>query len=332
MADLKTTYLGMEIKNPVIAGASRLTSNVEKIRELEEKGAAAIVCASLFEEQIQLMKYKLDNDMAAMKLDADPEMHRFFSERTFVGPDEHLMWLKKTKEAVSVPVIGSLNAVNEGTWTEYARQIEDTGVDALECNFYFVPGDDVFGADDIESSQLRIMEAVKKAVNIPVSVKLSFFYTNPSGFIKRAAETGVAGFVLFNRLFEPDIDLAETRHTTPLNLSNEGDNRPGLRFAGLLYGNIDAEIILNTGIYTGSDAARAVLSGANTVQVVSALFKYGTGQIAVILEELGSYMDSNDYSSLADFRGKLSRKNINDPFVYKRAQYINLLLKSELLK
>lgn len=332
MADLKTTYLGMEIRNPVIAGASRLTSNLEKIKELEEKGAAAIVCASLFEEQIQLQNYKLDNDLASMNLDSDPEMGRYFSERTFTGPDEHLMWLKKTKEAVSIPVIGSLNAVNEKTWTQYARQIEDTGVDALECNFYFVPGNDEPGAEEIESNQLRVMEAVKKAVKIPVSAKLSYFYTNPAGFIKKAAATGVDGFVLFNKLFEPDINLAEAKHVTPLNLSNEGDNRLGLRYAGLLYGNINADIISSTGIYSGNDAARAILAGANTVQVVSALFKHGAGRIAAITDELESYMDSNEYTLLSDFRGKLSRKNINDPFVYKRAQYINLLLKSELLK
>jgi dihydroorotate dehydrogenase (fumarate) len=333
MADLKTKYLGIEVKNPVIAGASRLTANVDKIKEIEAAGAAAVVCASLFEEQIQLQLYKQDKDLEKMSLSSsDPEMGRLFEDHASGGPNEHLMWVKRTKEAVAIPVIGSLNAVNDETWIEYAKKMQDTGVDALECNFYYVPDDSGKSPDEIESKQLKTMEKIKKAVSIPVSAKLSYFYSNPLGFITKAAATGVDGFILFNRLFEPDISLDKQKHLTPLNLSNSGDNRIALRYAGLLYNNIKADIISNTGFFDGRDVAKALLAGADSVQVVSTLFKNGIKQIGVILSELEEFMNANSYASISDFKGKLARKNINDPFVYKRAQYINLLLKSELLR
>lgn len=332
MANLKSTYLGLDVKNPVIAGASRLTSDLEKIAEIEKAGAGALVCASLFEEQVQLENYKLDNDLAVMSLGSDAEMARLFDEHESAGPKEHLMWLKKAKEAVSIPVIGSLNAVNEATWIEYAKQIEDTGVDALECNFYFVPGDPEKSGSDIENSQLKIMEKIKKTVSIPVSVKLSYFYTNPFGFIKRSAKTGIDGLVLFNKLFEPDISVNKMEHVTTFNLSNSGDNRMGLRYAGLLFGKIKADIISSSGIFTGEDVVKAILAGADNIQVVSTLFKNGIDQISVILEKLESFMNDNGFETLDDFKGKLSSKNINDPFVFKRAQYINLLLNSSLLR
>ena len=331
MADLKSKYLGIDIKNPVVVGASKLTSNMDRIREIENYGAGALVCSSLFEEQVQLKNYKLDNDLQSMRVGSDAEMSRLMETDGTGGPEEHLLWLKKAKNAVKIPVIGSLNAVNEKTWIDYAIRIEDTGVDALECNFYFVPGDTSKTADDIENEQLKIMEKVKAAVKIPVAAKLSYFYTNPLGFIKRTEQTGIDGVVLFNRLFEPDISPENSKYIAPLNLSSQGGYKLGIRYAGLLYQNLDCDIIAGTGIFDGFDVVKLVLAGASSVQIVSALYKLGIGHIEKILAEINQYLDENDYSDLNSIRGILSEKNIKDPFVFKRAQYISLLLKSEKL-
>ncbi|MBN1646686.1 MAG: dihydroorotate dehydrogenase-like protein [Spirochaetales bacterium] len=332
MADLKTSYLGIKIKNPVVAGASRLTANLDTIKELEQSGAAAVVCASLFEEQIQLKRYRQDNDLAAMTVGSDAEMARLFEYHRDTGPEEHLMWIKKTKDALDIPVIGSLNAVHDNIWTEYARKIQDTGADALECNFYFVPDGGTKTPAEIEMEQLKTMEKIRKAVSIPIAVKLSYFYSNPPQFIARAAGTGVNGFVLFNRLFEPDISVEQQKHVIPLNLSNPGDNRLSLRYTGLLFGRTSTDFISSTGIFDGKDVIKAILSGANTVQIVSTLYRNGIGQIRVILDELSAFMEANGLGSLSDFRGKLAGVNVNDPFVYKRAQYISMLLRSDLLQ
>jgi dihydroorotate dehydrogenase (fumarate) len=230
---------------------------------------------------------------------------------------------------VSIPVIASLNAIYTESWIEYANLLEQTGVDALELNFFYVPRDTETDGRDVNAQQLEVIKAVKPKVKLPISVKLSPFYANPLNIISLMDKIGVNGFVLFNRLFQPEIDIEKEQHYSPFNLSNPEDNKLSLRFAGLLYGTIKGSICSNTGIYSGADVAKMILAGADCVQVVSTVYKNKIEYIATILKDLQNWMESKNYSKLEDFKGKLSNKNINDPFIYKRAQYIDLLLKSE---
>ena len=325
MADLSTTYMGLCLKNPIIAGASILTANMATIRCLEESGAAAIVTKSLLEEQIQLERFKFDEDLEKNNY-RNPEMITVHPPLPFGGPAEHLMWVREAKKATSIPVIASLNALDERTWIEYAKKLEDTGVDALECNFFASPKDPEKTAAQIEDEQVKTVERLKTTLKIPFSVKLSFFYTNPLNVIRRMDEAGASGFVLFNRLVEPDIDIAAQKNTNPFNFSHTTDYRLPLRYAGLLEGTVKADICCSTGISDGETVAKAVLAGAQTVQTVSALLRKGERHIRTMVLSLAEWMTNNGYKSLADFRGKLSRRHVNDPWAYTRAQYSSLLM------
>ncbi|MGD2033697.1 MAG: dihydroorotate dehydrogenase-like protein [Bacteroidales bacterium] len=328
MANLKTSYMGIELKNPVIVGASNLVNNIENVKKIEEAGAGAIVYKSLFEEQIQLESAQLDDKLHEYS-ERHAEMINLFPSIEHAGPEEHLFNLARVKKTIQIPVIASLNAMLKESWIDYAKRIEEMEVDALELNFYYVPRDVDFDGHSLIADQVETLKAVKNAVRIPVSVKLSPFYANPLNLVSKLDKAGVDGCVLFNRLFQPEIDMDKEEHFTPFHLSTPEDNRLPLRFAGLLYKNIHASICSNTGIFTGQDVAKMILAGADCVQVVSTVYKNKIEYIGTILKDLESWMDSKGYKSLADFRGKLSNKNINDPFVYKRAQYIDLLLKSE---
>jgi dihydroorotate dehydrogenase (fumarate) len=331
MPDLSIQYLGLTLKNPIIVGACKLTADLPTILEAEKAGAAAIVCASLFEEQIQLEQYKLELETQSLA-NVDSEISSFFPENVrHSGPEQHLMWVRKTKEAVKIPVIASINAVSKEAWVDYAISMEKTGVDALELNFYYTPRDLNRSGADIEAEQIDILKAVKKAVKIPVSVKLSFFYSNPLNVIKQMDEAGAAGVVLFNRLFESDIDVTDQKHTKPFNLSNEGDNKLPNRFVGLLHGNVKTDLCANTGILNSRDAIKAILSGATCFQVVTTLYLHKLSYIGNLIADIGAWMDQKGYASLADFRGNLAQKNLADKLVYKRAQYVDLILNSDKL-
>ncbi len=328
MMDLKTHYLGIELKNPIILGASNLVNNVDNIKLAEEKGAAAIVYKSLFEEQIQLERAQLDEQLEEYA-DRNAEMINLFPEVKHAGPEEHLFNVARMKQSVDIPVFASLNAILKDSWIDYAQQLEKTGIDGLEINFFYVPKEKTHVGSDVINEQVSILEAIKKSVKIPVSVKLSPFYANPLEVINKLEEVGADGFVLFNRMFQPEIDIENENHFAPYDLSNQSDNRLALRFAGLLHGNLNASVCSNTGIYTGADVVKMILAGADAVQVVSTVYKNKIDYISVMLEDISAWMNKKGYSSLSDFRGKLSQKSINDPFVYKRAQYIDLLLKSD---
>ncbi len=326
--DLKTKYLGLELKNPIIIGASNLVKDLNILKRIEDAGASAIVYKSLFEEQIQLenlQQHQSEEDYGTRHA----EMASGMPNMDDAGPEQFLHELKKAKEAVNIPLIASLNAVYEESWIEYAQKIEQTGADAIELNFYSSPYEfDVVGKAIVQE-QIDILEAITKNAKIPVSVKLSPFYTNPLYIINEMDKIGVSGFVLFNRLFQPDIDIQNEKHHYPYNLSNPEDNRLALRYAGLLHGNIKADICSNTGILTGPDVIKMILAGANVVQVVSAVYKKGPKQITQMLEELMGWMNHKGYNSLDEFRGKLSKKNMTDIFAYKRAQYVDILMKSD---
>jgi len=328
MADLSSSYLGVKLKNPIILGASNLVTKPEVIKELEEAGIAAIVYKSLFEEQIQLESLQLDEDMNEYA-NRNSEMGRIFPELVHAGPKEHLHNLKKLKETSSVPVFASLNAIYEPSWVEYAKLLEETGVDGLELNLYATPGYFEVGASSIEDKQYQIVKSVKKAVKIPVSVKLSPFYTNTLNFIKKLDEAGIDGFVMFNRFFQPEIDIENETFHFPWELTQARDHQLALRYAGLLHGNVAGSICASRGIYSSEDVIRLLLSGADVVQTVSAIYQNQPAFVATMLTELNDWMDKKGYKTINDFRGKLSRKNLKDPYTYQRAQYVDILMKSE---
>jgi dihydroorotate dehydrogenase (fumarate) len=328
MVELKTKYLGIELKNPVIVGASNLVLKPDNIKRAEQAGAAAVVYKSLFEEQIQLESAQLDDELEEYN-ERNAEMVKLFPTIEHAGPEEHLVNLRRVKESVKIPVIASLNAIYAESWIEYARLLEQTGVDALELNFFYVPRDVEADGRDVKNQQIEILKAVRSQVKLPISVKLSPFYANPLNVVAQMDKSGVNGFVLFNRMFQPDIDIEKQEHYSPFNLSNPEDNKLSLRFAGLLYGTISGSICANTGIYSGADVVKMILAGADCVQVVSTIYKNKVEYISTILKDIENWMESKNYKKLNDFRGKLSNKTLNDPFVYKRAQYIDLLLKSD---
>ncbi len=325
--DFSTTYLGLKLKNPIIVGASNVVTDLGFLKKLEEAGASAVVYKSLFEEQIQLENlehYQAEEDYGARHA----EMTSMLPSLEDAGPEEFLFNLAKARQTLNIPLIASLNAVYDDTWYEYAKKIEATGVDALELNFYAVPREFDIDDNSILQEQLDTLEGVKKSVKIPVSVKLSPFYTNPLYCISELDKKGANGFVLFNRLFQPDIDIQKESLHYPYLLSNEEDNRLPLRFAGLLYKNIKASICSNTGIFTGHDVIKMILAGADCVQVVSTIYKHGPKQIAKMLQEMEEWMKSKNYHSISEFQGKMSKINIKDPYAYQRAQYVDILMKS----
>ncbi len=328
MTPLKTTYLGLQLKNPVIIGASNLVTDEENLEKLERAGAAAIVYKSLFEEQIQLESHELDlaHDLYSHW---DAEYASMFPKAEHAGPMEHLVALRKARQCISIPLIGSLNAVFDESWVEYAAKMAETGIDALELNFYANQIDPALDGEELVEHQIEVLKLVKDAVSIPVSVKLSPFYSNTLNVVSRMDEVGTDGFVLFNRLFQPDIDVIKEEHQYPYNFSSENENRLALRYAGLLYGNISGSICSNTGIFSGDDVIKMILAGADAVQVVSTIYKKGIGQIERMLDDIEEWMETKHYRSLADFRGKLSRQKLADPFAYKRAQYVDILMKSD---
>ncbi len=328
MANLKTNFMGLELRNPLIIGSCNLSTSPDNLRKMEEAGAGAVVLKSLFEEQIQLETYQMEQELEVYN-ERNAEMTSLFPALQHAGPKEHLMMVKNAKKTVSIPVIASLNAVYRATWVEYAKMLEETGVDAIELNFYAVPRDIQKTGESIEKEQVEIVKEVKNSVSVPVCVKLSPFYANPLNIISQMDNAGADGFVIFNRFFQPDIDLGKEAHITHFPMSSEEDNKLPLRFTGLLYGNIKAGICSNTGIQSGKDVIKMLLAGADCIQVVGALYKNKIGYIKNIISDIESWMDSKKYKSVGDFRGKLSNKKINNPFVYKRAQYVDLLMKSD---
>jgi len=328
MADLKTTYMGIELKNPIIIGSNNLLTDIKNVKALEEAGASALVYKSLFEEQIQLESYEMEMQMSEYN-ERNAEMIKLFPDIDHAGPREYLMNLRKIKEAVSIPVFASLNCVTREVWVEWAKEIEKTGVNGIELNFYHVPADFNLQESIIIEEQIEIAADVVKALKIPVAVKLSPFYANPLNFIHRLDAVGIKSVVMFNSLFQPDIDITEFKMKYHYQFSNQADNRLPLRYTGLLFGNIKADICGNRGILSGNDVIKMILAGANVVEVVSTIYKNGFNVIGTMLQEMESWMKQNNYTALKDFRGRMSKQNIKSPFAYRRAQYIDILMRSD---
>jgi dihydroorotate dehydrogenase (fumarate) len=320
--------MGIELKNPIIVGASNLVKDFNILKDLEAAGASAVVYKSLFEEQIQLEEIEFDSELAEYQ-DRHAEMLSLFPSLKHAGPEEHLMHLKKAKDLLNIPVFASLNCIFSDTWIEYAEKLEIIGVDGIELNFYAVPSDFEKEGAEIEKEQLEIVKAIMNVVKIPISVKLSPFYSNPLSMINKMDKLGVQAFVLFNKLFQPDFNIETKELTFPYNLSDADEVRLPMRFAGLLYSKINGSICGNTGIFSGKDVIKMILAGADAVQVVSTIYKNKPAYIATMLEDITKWMESKNYYSLNDFKGKMSKVSLKDPFAYKRAQYIDILMKSD---
>ena len=331
MKNLETSYMGLRLSSPVILGASELSSHTDMLKKAEEQGAAAIVYKSLFEEQIQMENLYHDekinqyNDIHAEMVTLHPDIDRSDIEY-------YLIKLRKVKESLSIPVIASLNCVNETSWFRYAKMIEETGVDGIELNLYQIPVNFDLDATAIEQHQADIVAAVKQQLSIPVSVKLSSDYTNILHFAKRLDEKGIDGMVLFNAFFQPDVDIWHEHHRKAFNLTSKGEFKQSLRYTGMLYGRIKADICSSRGIQDGADVVKLLLTGASCVQVVSAVYKHGIERIGVFNREISEWMEKKQYNSINEFRGKLSDSVLNKNntlLIYKRAQYIDLLLHSD---
>lgn len=325
---LKTKYLGLDLKSPIIVGASEMTSNLDKIKRLEEAGAAAIVTKSLFEEEIILKNNKWREELSQYD-EISAEITNIFPDMDMDAAKEHLYWVNKTKEAVSIPVIASLNCVNKEAWIEYSIELEKAGADAIEANMYSYSFGVTKNPAEIEDKRINILKEIKKVVNIPVSVKISPHYTSIFTFVTNLDQAGVDGVVLFNRLFNPDIDIEKEVEISKFYLTDSTRNGSSLRWIGLLSGKVGLDLCANNGVATGEDMIKMILAGACAVEVVSTIYKNGMGQIGVMEKTLTEWMERKGYQSIDDFKGKLSKININNPWAYERTQYIKMLLKGE---
>jgi dihydroorotate dehydrogenase (fumarate) len=325
MVDFNTTYLGLKLKNPLVVAASSISSRIDTVKMAEDAGAGALVIRSLFEEQIQFEQLHYEESLKH-EGEGFAEALSYFPKVEHGGPKEHLMWVEKTRKAVKMPLIASLNAVSPGTWTQYARDLVGTGVDALEVNFYAVATDPLRPGADIEKDLYEVVEAVRSEINVPIAVKLSPFYTSTVNVVHELEKRGVNGVVLFNRFLQPDIDPDTETLFNQMVLSSPEEMKVPLRWIALLYGRTKLDLALSTGAHTGRDAIKALLAGASVVQVAAALIRNGVHYLSTMIIAMQGWMEEHGYQSVEDFRGKMSQKNCDDPFAFERAQYVKLIL------
>ena len=326
MVDLSTTYLGLKLKNPLVASASPLSEKVETAKKLEEAGIAAIVMYSLFEEQIIHESLELDHFLF-YGTESSAEINSFYpqSGKYTLKADAYIETLKKIKQAVSIPVIGSLNGVSTGGWIKYAKVIEDAGADALELNLYFLPTDPAMTSTQIEENYLTLVRNVRKSIKIPLALKLSPFFTAIPNIAKRLVEAGANGLVLFNRFYQPDLDL-ETLEVTPnLVLSTSNELRLPLRWIAILYGQIQADLALTSGVHTAEDVIKACMAGASVAMTTSELLANGIRQVPSILADIEKWMTGHEYESIMQIKGSLSQKSVKEPAAFERANYMKVL-------
>jgi dihydroorotate dehydrogenase (fumarate) len=327
MADLKTTYLGFDLAHPFIPAASPLTADADGIRKLADAGAPAVVMHSLFEEQIageaQALNHYLEagSESYAEALSYFPAVGDFHAE-----PDEYLDNLRKAKQAVAIPVIASLNGTTAGGWTGYAKKMEEAGADAIECNVYYIPTDARETAADVEQRYTDICAAVKGAVKVPVAMKLSPFFSSLPAFAHALARAGADGLVLFNRFYQPDINVEEREVEPRLVLSTSHEIRIPMRWIAMLYGQEEVCLCANRGIHTGEDALKLLMAGADALQVASVLLEKGPAHLKALAAELSALMDRLELDSVKQIQGSLSQKKCPDPTAFERANYMKTLL------
>jgi dihydroorotate dehydrogenase (fumarate) len=331
MVDLSTTYMGLKLKNPLIASASPLSEKVDTVRQLEERGIAAVVMYSLFEEQVIQDSLRLHRDLTqgtesfAEAITYLPDLSQYSGQRYNIGPEVYVEKLSQLKKAVSIPVIGSLNGVSTGGWIEYAQQIEQAGADALELNIYSLPTDPDVTSEELEKNYLELVRNLRAKVRLPLAVKLSPFFTALPNFANQLTAAGANGLVLFNRFYQPDFDLDALEVVPNLVLSTSQELRLPLRWIAILYGRVKADFALTTGVHTALDVIKATMAGASATMMASALLKYGTGHIVQVLNDLQDWLEEKEYESITQMKGSMSQQAVADPAALERANYMKVL-------
>jgi dihydroorotate dehydrogenase (fumarate) len=324
MANISTTYLGLTLKNPIIVASSGLTDSVEKIVELEKHGAAAVVLKSLFEEEIIA---EMDTKLKQMASTGFiyPETLDYYDNIQNEEEESALQYIKLIKDAkasVKIPILASINCVTSKNWTYFPRQIQEAGADALELNLFILPTDLSRSNTDNEKIYFEIIQEVLKQVSIPVSIKISYYFSNLGSMVQRLSETGIKGIVMFNRFYSPDIDIDNIKVSSGFILSSPSDLALSLRWVAIMADRVKCDIAASTGIHAGEDVVKQLLAGAKAVQVASSLYKNGSKHITNLLEELNGWMEQKKFKSIEDFRGKLAQKNIKNPAAYERIQFM----------
>ncbi|MFN3979125.1 MAG: dihydroorotate dehydrogenase-like protein [Caldilinea sp.] len=326
MIDLTTNYLGMKLKHPVVPSASPLSDSLDKIKRLEDAGASAVVMYSLFEEQIVGESHLLDHYLSygaesfAEALDYFPEMDSYN-----VGPHAYLDLIRRAKESVQIPIIGSLNGVSTGGWVEYARMIEEAGANALELNIYYIPTDPALTGAEVEQMYLDVVHDVKANISIPLAVKVGPFFSSFANMAMKLAKAGADGLVIFNRFYQPDFDLERLEVVPNLTLSSAWELRTPLRWVSILYGRVPVDFAVTRGVHSYEDVLKGVMAGANVTMMASELLRNGIQRIGLIVQEVARWLEEHEYDSLAQARGSMSQQNVAEPAAFERANYMKVL-------
>lgn len=326
--DLTTTYLGLKLEHPLIAGANPIAATLDGIKSLEDGGAAAVVLPSLFEEQ-------LTNDALALHYYTTIQTESFAEALTYfpqpsefrVGPDDYLLLIQKAKSSVNIPIIASLNGFTDSGWIKIAKEMEEAGADAIELNVYYLATDPNVKGSEVEKHYFDVALSVKKSVKIPVAVKLSPFLSSPAAMAKEFSQIGIDGLVLFNRFYQPDFDLEKLEVVPDLHLSESTELRLALRWIAILYGKVSADLAATGGCHTHIDALKLILAGADAIQMVSAILKNGTQHFRNTLNQLTIWLEENEYASIHQMKGSMSHQNVTDPSAFERANYMKVLQK-----
>ena len=323
MIDLTTRYLGLTLRTPLVPSASPLSQEIASIRRLEDAGASAVVLYSLFEEQLRQESMELDHHLST-GTDSFAESLTYFPQPSEfrLGPEGYLEHIRKAKEAVDIPIIASLNGATVGGWTKFAQEIEQAGADALECNIYYIPTDPELKAAEIEQTYVDIVWAVKSAISIPVAIKISPFFTNVANVAKRLDDAGADGLVLFNRFYQPDIDLEELEIRPNVLLSTPQALRLPLTWIGILYGKLKASLAATGGIHDPQDAIKMLMVGANVTMLCSSLLRNGINQLRHMERGIVDWMEQHEYESVKQMQGSMSQMRCPDPSAFERAQYM----------
>jgi len=324
--DLRTNYMGLTLRNPLVASASPLNADLGNIRALEDSGAAAVVLPSIFAEQIEAEAHRHDTLTSAGAL-SSPEAASYFPapDRYHVDSDRYLELVRSAREAVSIPIIASLNGAHEESWTAYATLLEGAGASALELNIHFVPADITITGRDVEQRYLDIVRAVKSRVTIPVAVKVGPYFSSPGAMAVELAAAGADALVLFNRFYQPDIDIVRMKISNDLELSRSSEMRLPLLWIAVLYGRVSASLAATTGVHTADDAVKYLLAGADVVMTTSALLEHGVGHMRTLVEGLTEWLEQRSVGTVSRIRGVLSQNEIRNPEDYERANYIKIL-------
>jgi dihydroorotate dehydrogenase (fumarate) len=326
VTDLSTTYLGLTLRNPLVASPSPLCEDLDNIRRMEDAGAGAVVLHSLFEEQITLESHYLDRHLS-QGAESFAESLTYFPDMTSynLGPDGYLEHVRRAKAAVSIPVIGSLNGVSTGGWIKYARKIQEAGADALELNVYFIPTDPEMSGADVEQMYVELVRDVAASVTIPVAIKLGHAFSAMANLAHRLDQAGARALVLFNRFYQPDLDLEHLEVVPHLTLSSPYELLLRLHWVAILYGHIRADLAVTGGVHTAQDVLKAMMAGARVAMMTSALLKHDIELLRVVRANLTAWMEAHEYASVREMQGSMSHRSVAEPAAFERANYLRVL-------